>query len=95
MPRVNVGAGEEAADRAISKLVNELSLNKIDKLKQKGQFRHTFPGRLRFLRQGWIRRQMYRQHTANIMKNFEQIKINREEIRRRLRNQRANTGTGE
>lgn len=87
MPRISFNATEDA-EIAINKLLVEITKNNIQE--HDPIARYEFPGRLRFLRKGFLRRQMWRQHTTAIMKNFEQIKTDREEIRRRLKIQRAN-----
>lgn len=86
MPRINIPVGANA-EQAISKLLLELDTARV--VEADPTQRHVFPGRARFLRKGFLRRQMWRQHTTAIMKNFEVMKENREEIRRRLRNQKA------
>lgn len=87
MPRISFLPTEDV-EQALGKLLTELTKNNIQEADPSA--RYEFPGRLRFLRKGYLRRQMWRQHTASIMKNFEQIKTDREEIRRRLRIQRNN-----
>lgn len=87
MPRISFAPLEDA-EIVVNKLLAEVTRNNVKE--HDPVARYEFPGRLRFLRQGFLRRQMWRQHTTAIMKNFEQIKTDREEIRRRLRIQRAN-----
>lgn len=87
MPRINIVSLEDL-ESGLNRLMGEINKNGIKE--HDPTARHEFPGRLRFLRQGYLRRQMWRQHTASIMKNFEQIKSDREEIRRRLKIQRSN-----
>lgn len=85
MPRVVIKAAEEA-EKLITLLTSSLAKNGVHE--PDPTMRHTFPGRVRFLKQGYLRRQMWRAHTAAIMKNFEQIKVNREAIRQKLKLQR-------
>ena len=85
MPRINIDVPANI-EKYFEKFITELANNKVAEVEP--TVRHEFPGRERFLRKGFLRRQMWKQHTLAIMKNFEQIKENRDAVRERLRNQR-------